>query len=157
LYRQCRGSAIWLRIEDYLLTQNNADLSKEKLKRIEEAIIELHATASEAKARGTALPSELANESFMRKLYSLNDENLSVLFLKHFQAPRASIFDQKSVPKIITDREQMSTQLVRNLLERAEKEGKNLPLKIVLSKSNDYLEQNKEKMKIWSVYPLDTN
>lgn len=124
-YQLFKPTLLWFRIEDYLTTKSNDVLSKEKLILVEKALKEcLSNMTSEAKSRGTAmLPSTLANQQFMRNLFSLNDEKLSAIFLKYLPAPRSNIFTGQKTPKIIADREQDTTQSMINTLKRAKEQG----------------------------------
>src|SRR3990167_1299526 len=93
---------LWLRIEDYLSNKSDMALRKEKLSQVEKSLKKcLEAVTPKAKARGIAmLPTEVANAQFMRNLYSLNDDNLSNVFLKYLPAPRAKVFEGSDIPEI---------------------------------------------------------
>ena len=106
---------LWLRIEEYIRTNN-----KENLNRIEVALKTcLENMTPEAKAGGTAMLSiYIANSKLIKKLYSLNDKNLSKLFLKYLPTPRAKVFDDHPLPDIIAEREQASTQTIKKILDK---------------------------------------
>lgn len=111
---------LWLRIEDYLRNKSDVTLAQEKLSHIEEALQKcLRKITPQTKARGTAiLPIEIANAQFMRNIYSIEDEELSKLFLKYLPAPRANLFKKQAIPAMIKAREQDSTQVIRSFLKK---------------------------------------
>ena len=111
---------LWRRIEDYLSNKSDAVLAQEKLSQVEEALKKcLEKVTPQAKARGVAmLPREVANAQFMRNLYSIEDGNLSGLFLKYLPAPRANLFQGQAIPAVITAREQDSTQTIKAVLQK---------------------------------------
>lgn len=111
---------LWLRIEDYLNIKDNSALAQEKLKNVEEVLkLCMKDITEETKARGIAmLPKELANPSFIRALYSTNDEHLHQLFLTYLPAPRAEVFAGRTLPKILIEREQSATKTIKDLLKR---------------------------------------
>jgi predicted DNA-binding protein YlxM (UPF0122 family) len=124
---------LWLRIEDYLSDKSNVVSAQEKLAQVEEALKKcLEDVTPETKAYGTAmLPKKIANAKFMRNLYSLNNENLSTLFLKYLPAPRAKVFAGQAIPEIIAKREQVSNQAIRSVLERNENNLSSVESKLV--------------------------
>jgi hypothetical protein len=99
-------------IEHYLHSKHNTAIQQEMLYYVEDALKTcLRFYHSEEKAQGLAmLPTEIANAAFIRKIYSLNDENLSHLFLKYLPAPRASLFKGQEIPEIIAKKEQAAKQ-----------------------------------------------
>jgi hypothetical protein len=123
---------LWLRIEDYLSSTNIAP-AQEKLNQVEEALKKcLEELTPEAKARGTAmLPKQIANAQFMRNLYSLNNENLSTLFLKYLPAPRPKVFAGQAMPEIIAQREQTATNTIKDVLGRNENNLASVESKLV--------------------------
>ncbi|AUH72562.1 hypothetical protein [Legionella sainthelensi] len=110
---------LWLSIEEYINHRDIVDSTQVHLNRIEEALKKCLGTVSpEAKAQGTSLlPLDIANAQFMRRLYSLRDENLNNLFLKYFPRPRANVFKWQNTPEIILKQEQDSTKTIINLLK----------------------------------------
>lgn len=124
---------LWLQIEDYLSNKSDTVLAQEKLSQVEAALKKcLEELTPQAKARGVAmLPTEVANAQFMRNLYSLNDDNLSNIFLKYLPAPRANVFKGSDIPEIISKREQDSTKAIINVLQRNENDLAFVEKKIV--------------------------
>ncbi|WP_454783274.1 hypothetical protein [Legionella sp. WA2022007384] len=109
---------LWSSIEEYICQKSASGSIQENLSRIEEALKKcLEIINPQAKTRGTSLlPRYIANAQFMRRLYSLGDENLSDLFLKYLPTPRATVFEGQDIPEIILKKEQDSTKAILNLL-----------------------------------------
>lgn len=104
---------LWLRIEDYLTSQNDSSVEKYKLGQIEETL-----TKYLKETIPGMLPLAMANATFMRNLYSANNSHLSALFLKHLPAPKGEIFSGHPMPEFIAEREKISTQIIKNILAK---------------------------------------
>jgi hypothetical protein len=123
---------LWLAIENYLSHHHQMEQADKTLNQVETLLREcLIDITPESKARGMAmLPVELANSQFMKNLHSLNDINLSSLFLKYFPVPKSNIFDKTNVPAFITEQEKASTATIRAFLRRTETDTPSIEKKI---------------------------
>lgn len=120
---------LMLYINDYL-----SDKTQEKLQAIEITLKKYleRTTSSIKKSMGVAiLPTKIANSQFMRKIYLLNDENISTLFLKYLPAPRASIFSGNTAPEIISRREKVAAEAIINVLKRNEEDFYTIENKLI--------------------------
>lgn len=124
---------LWLAIENYLSTNENPDLSSEKLNFVEEKLNEcLTFVTPERIARGTYLPpDQLSNAQFIRNLYLTEDEKLIRLFLNYLPMPRPNIFEGLVLPEIVAKRERASTQTIQKLLAKNENNLSDLERKII--------------------------
>ncbi len=124
---------LWLAIENYLQKKHDREAAQEQLSQVETLLKDcLTDRTPEAKARGMAMfPVELANAQFMKNLYSLNDDDLSGLFLKYLPAPKKRVFDGKQLPDIIAERESASMASIRNFLKGRETDASSIEKQII--------------------------
>lgn len=118
---QLKIYVLQLRIEHYLNTKNNPELSKQKLTLVTQALKDcLSDMTPENKAQGVAmLPTSLQDYKFIKDIYLLNDERLSTIFASQLPIPRANLFIRSNLPKIVAERNQASSGTITKILGQA--------------------------------------
>lgn len=117
---------LWFAIESYLLTKDRQpEFKKEKLGFIEQglqAILVDHLVVRQAKISPKQqgielLPDSIANKSYIRKIFSTNDQLLIKLFFNYFPRPRADIFEPNQIPIAIAQNEQDASRAIKKTLK----------------------------------------